>query len=149
MVTGGWLVNSIVDVNVTLLQRTMNQPYTIKTLSRDFDITPRALRFYEDKGILSPTRRGTTRLYSERDRIRLKLTLRGKRLGLKLEECRDIIDMYNSKHEDDSQQLLHLCEKIREQRANLVTKLSDIEETLRAMDDVEGKCLAKLTENLA
>ena len=140
---------SIVDVNVTLLQRTMNQPYTIKTLSRDFDITPRALRFYEDKGILSPTRRGTTRLYSERDRIRLKLTLRGKRLGMKLEECKEIIDMYDPKHADDSKQLLRICEKIREQRANLVTKLRDIEETLRAMDDVEGKCLAKLSENLA
>ena len=57
--------------------------------------------------------------------------------------------MYDPEHADDSQQLLRLCEKIREQRANLVTKLRDIEETLRAMDDVEGKCLAKLSENLA
>ena len=140
---------SIVDVNVILLQIIMNQPYTIKTLSSDFDITPRALRFYEDKGILNPSRRGTTRLYSERDRVRLKLTLRGKRLGMKLEECKEIIDMYDPEHADDSQQLLRLCEKIREQRANLVTKLRDIEETLRAMDKVEGKCLAKLSENLA
>ncbi len=127
----------------------MNQPYTIKTLSRDFEITPRALRFYEDKGILNPTRRGTTRLYSERDRTRLKLTLRGKRLGLKLEECREIIDMYDPTQPNDSLQLLRLCEKIREHRASLLTKIKDIEETLQAMDDVEGKCLSKLIKNLA
>ncbi len=140
---------SIVYVNVNFLQILMNQSYSIKTLSRDFEITPRALRFYEDKGILNPTRRGTTRLYSERDRTRLKLTLRGKRLGLKLEECREIIDMYDPKQPNDSLQLLRLCEKIREHRASLLTKIKDIEETLQAMDDVEGKCLSKLIKNLA
>lgn len=127
----------------------MNQPHTIKSLSREFDITPRALRFYEDKGILDPARRGTTRLYSERDRTRLKLTLRGKRLGLTLEECREIIDMYDPRQPDDSRQLLRLCQKIREHRTNLVSKIKDIEETLQAMDEVEGKCLAKLADNLA
>jgi DNA-binding transcriptional MerR regulator len=127
----------------------MNQNYTIKTLARDFDITPRALRFYEDKGILSPSRRGTTRLYSERDRTRLKLTLRGKRLGLKLEECREIIDMYDPNQPDDSLQLLKLCEKIREHRASLVNRIKDIEETMRAMNEVEGKCLEKLINNVA
>ncbi len=127
----------------------MNQAYTIKNLARDFDITPRALRFYEDKGILKPSRRGTTRLYSERDRTRLKLTLRGKRLGLKLEECKEIIDMYDPTQPDDSLQLLKLCEKIREHRASLVNKIKDIEETMRAMDEVEGKCLKKLIKNVA
>lgn len=127
----------------------MDQSYTIKTLSRDFEITPRALRFYEDKGILKPARRGTTRLYSERDRTRLKLTLRGKRLGLTLEECREIIDMYDPRQANDSRQLLRLCQKIREHRASLVTKIKDIEETLQAMDEVEGSCLAKLEKNLA
>ncbi len=127
----------------------MTQPYTIKTLSRDFEITPRALRFYEDKGILNPARRGTTRLYSERDRTRLKLTLRGKRLGLKLEECREIIDMHDPTQLDDSLQLLRLCDKIREHRAGLLSKIRDIEETLLAMDEVEGKCLLKLLKNAA
>ncbi len=140
---------SIVYVNVNFLQISMSQTYSINTLSRDFEITPRALRFYEDKGILSPERRGTTRIYSERDRTRLKLTLRGKRLGLKLEECREIIDMYNPSQSDDSLQLLRLCEKIREHRASLLTKIRDIEETMRAMDDVEGKCLSKLLKNAA
>ena len=122
----------------------MSQSYTINTLSRDFNITPRALRFYEDKGILQPARRGTTRLYSERDRTRLKLTLRGKRLGLKLEECREIIDMYDPGQADDSLQLLRLCEKIREHRATLIGKIKDIEETLEAMDKVETNCLSTL-----
>lgn len=131
------------------MQAMMEQSYTIKTLSRDFDITPRALRFYEDKGILSPGRRGTTRLYSERDRTRLKLTLRGKRLGLTLEECREIIDMYDPRQPDDSLQLLKLCQKIREHRCTLLSKIKDIEETLQAMDDVEFKCLDKLATNLA
>lgn len=140
---------SIVYVNVNFMQYPMNQDYTIKNLSRDFEITPRALRFYEDKGILNPSRRGTTRLYSERDRTRLKLTLRGKRLGLKLEECREIIDMYDPRQPDDSLQLLKLCEKIREHRASLVNKIKDIEETMRAMDEVEGKCLQKLIKNVA
>ena len=127
----------------------MEADYTIKTLSRDFDITPRALRFYEDKGILSPARRGTTRLYSDRDRTRLKLTLRGKRLGLTLEECREIIDMYDPRQADDSAQLVKLCQKIREHRFSLVSKIKDIEETLQAMDDVEKDCLEKLAANLA
>ena len=131
------------------MQAQMEQSYTIKTLSRDFDITPRALRFYEDKGILNPGRRGTTRLYSERDRTRLKLTLRGKRLGLTLEECREIIDMYDPRQPDDSLQLLKLCQKIREHRRTLVAKIKDIEETLQAMDDVEKDCLEKLAANLA
>jgi len=118
-------------------------------MSRDFDVTPRALRFYEDKGILSPQRRGTTRLYTERDRTRLKLTLRGKRVGLKLEECREIIDMYNPSQPDDSLQLLRLCQKIREQRKTLLGKIKDIQETLNAMDEVEEKCLGKLIKNIA
>ena len=138
---------SIVYVNVNFLQTPMNQAYSINTLSRDFNVTPRTLRFYEDKGILSPTRRGTTRLYSEKDRTRLKLTLRGKRLGLKLEECREIIDMYDPARPDDSRQLLKLCEKIREHRVDLINKIKDIEETMRLMDEVEGQCLEQLMKN--
>jgi DNA-binding transcriptional MerR regulator len=127
----------------------MNETFSIKTMSRDFDVTPRALRFYEDKGILSPQRRGTTRIYTERDRTRLKLTLRGKRVGLKLEECREIIDMYDPTQSDDSLQLLRLCEKIREHRATLLDKIKDIQETLKAMDEVEENCLNKLITNVA
>lgn len=125
----------------------MTQTYSIATLSSEFEITPRTLRFYEDKGILSPRRRGTTRLYSERDKTRLKLTLRGKRLGLSLEECREIIDMYDPRRPGDSRQLLRLCQKIREHRALLIEKIKDIEETLNTMDEVEQRCLGQLLEN--
>ena len=127
----------------------MSRNFTIAELSKEFEITPRTLRFYEDKGILNPARKGTTRHYSERDRIRLKLALRGKRLGLSLEECREIIDMYNPEQPNDTPQLLYLCEKIRIQRAQLIEKMKDIEETLKAMDEVEQKCLSKLLENEA
>jgi DNA-binding transcriptional MerR regulator len=118
--------------------------YSIQQLSREFEITPRALRFYEDKGLLAPARRGTTRLYSDRDRTRLRLALRGKRLGFTLEECREIIDLYDPSRAGSGRQLLKLCDKIREHRGLLVQRLRDIEATLVAMDQVEQKCLAEL-----
>jgi len=118
--------------------------YSINALSREFGVTPRTLRFYEDKGILSPARRGTTRLFSERDRTRLKLALRGKRLGFSLEECSEIIDMYNPAEPHAPRQLLTLCSKIREHRNLLLDKMRDIEATLEAMDEVEGQCLDRL-----
>jgi len=118
--------------------------YSIQQLSREFGVTPRALRFYEDKGLLAPGRRGSTRLYSDRDRTRLRLALRGKRLGFSLQECREIIDLYDPSQPGGSRQLLRLCEKIREHRALLLAKLRDIEATLVAMGEVEAKCLAEL-----
>lgn len=72
------------------------QHWTISDLSREFEITPRTIRFYEDQGIVSPDRVGRQRIYSARDRTRLKLALRGKRLGLKLAQIRELIDMYES-----------------------------------------------------
>ena len=77
----------------------MNTQYTITELAREFDVTPRAIRFYEDQGLLSPSREGSSglrRVYSGRDRTRLKLTLRGKRLGFTLSEIRDLLDVYES-----------------------------------------------------
>jgi DNA-binding transcriptional MerR regulator len=127
----------------------MSQTYSIAALSAEFAITPRTLRFYEGRGIVAPARRGTTRLYSDRDRTRLKLTLRGKRLGLSLEECINIINMHDPAQPNDSLQLLHLCDKIREHRMQLIEKMRDIEETLKAMDEVEHKCLTQLLENAA
>ena len=123
-----------------------DQAYSIQQLSREFAVTPRALRFYEDKGLLTPARRGTTRLYSDRDRIRLRLALRGKRLGFSLEECREIIDMYDPRQPGGARQLLRLCDKIREHRAELLQKLRDIEATMVMMDEVEAKCLTELMQ---
>jgi DNA-binding transcriptional MerR regulator len=123
-----------------------DQAYSIQQLSREFEVTPRALRFYEDKGLLTPARRGTTRLYSDRDRIRLRLALRGRRLGFSLEECREIIDMYDPRQPSGARQLLRLCDKIREHRSELLQKLRDIEATLVMMGEVEAKCLAELMQ---
>ncbi len=122
----------------------MKQTYSITELSREFDATPRTLRFYEDQGLLNPARRGTTRVYTDRDRTRLKLALRGRRLGLTVEECKEIIDMYDPSRPRNARQLLRLCEKIREHRATLLEKFRDIEATLNAMDEVERRCLEEL-----
>lgn len=122
----------------------MDHQYSIREVSREFGVTARALRFYEDKGLLTPVRRGTRRLYSDRDRTRLKLALRGRRLGFSLEECREIIDMYDPAAAGGARQLLRLCDKIREHRATLLGKLRDIEATLATMNDVEARCLAEL-----
>ena len=124
----------------------MDSRYSIQQLAREFAVTPRALRFYEDKGLITPARRGQTRLYSDRDRTRLRLALRGKRLGFSLEECREIIDMYNPKQSGGPRQLLRLCDKIREHRADLLQKLRDVEATLGMMGEVEAKCLAALLQ---
>ena len=124
----------------------MDSRYSIQQLAREFAVTPRALRFYEDKGLIAPARRGQTRLYSDRDRTRLRLALRGKRLGFTLEECREVIDMYNPKQPGGSRQLLRLCDKIREHRAALLQKLRDIEGTLEMMGEVEAKCLTELLQ---
>ena len=120
----------------------MSATYSIRQLAREFEVTARALRFYEDKGLLTPQRQGATRRYSERDRVRLRLTLRGKRLGFTLDECLEIIDLYNPTQPNNLPQLAKLFDRIRAHRTALLEKLADIEATLRAMDEVEGKCLA-------
>ena len=124
----------------------MTKTYSIAELSQEFNSTPRTLRYYEDQGLLNPERRGTTRIYAERDRTRLKLVLRGRRLGLSVEECREIIDMYDPDKQNEDLQLIQLCAKICEHRNSLLEKIRDIEATLAAMDEVETKCLERLIE---
>ena len=118
--------------------------YSIQHLSKLYDVTPRTIRFYEDKGIITPKRQGVTRIFSERDKVRLELTLRGRRLGFSLDEIREIIDMYDPEQPDDPQQLLYLCTKIREHRKLLINKINDIYNTLNTMDEVERKALENL-----
>ncbi len=120
--------------------------YSIQHLSKLYEITPRTIRFYEDKGIINPERQGVTRIFSERDKVRLELTLRGRRLGFSLDEIVEIIDMYDPDQPDDPQQLLHLCTKIREHRSLLINKINDIHDTLKIMDEVEQKAIESLQE---
>ena len=118
--------------------------YSITDLAKEFNITPRALRFYEDKGLIKPKRQGVTRVFSDRDRVRLALTLRGKRLGFSLEEVKEIIEMYDPSQPDDPRQLLHLLKKIHEHRKEIINKMNDITDTLKLMHEVESRALALL-----
>lgn len=121
--------------------------FTITDLAREFDITPRAIRFYEDQGILAPTRAGTSglkRVYSPRDRTRLKLTLRGKRLGLTLTQIRELIDMYESPKDAVAQARKFLA-ILEQHRATLEQQREDIEVTLAEIGQHEAECRRILT----
>lgn len=116
--------------------------YTITELAREFDITARAIRFYEDQGLLSPSREGTggrNRVYTPRDRTRLKLTLRGKRLGLPLSEIRDLVDMYETP-KDTAVQMNHFLGVLARHRENLEQQREDIEMTLAEITAHEQEC---------
>ena len=120
-----------------------SRTYTIRDLSSEFDITTRTLRFYEEKGLLTPQREGQNRIFNAADRTRLKLILRGKRLGLTLEESRDIIEMYDPQT-DNTKQLNALLEKIRDKQALLRQQQHDLEVMLLDLKDFEDRCLAAL-----
>ena len=113
--------------------------FTITELSREFDITPRAIRYYEDQGLISPLRAGHARVYSKRDRTRLKLTLRGKRLGLSLAEIRDLIDLYDTAH-DQSTQLSHFLVSLSKRKDTLQQQREDIEAVLSEIIALERQC---------
>ena len=128
--------------------------YTITELARDFDITARAIRFYEDQGILSPSREGAggrNRVYTPRDRTRLKLTLRGKRIGLSLSEIKSLVDMYESPKDTESQ-MLRFLGVLAQHRENLEQQREDIEMSLSEIAAHEEECkrlLAALAEKQA
>ena len=113
--------------------------HTITELATEFDITPRAIRFYEDVGLLSPGRAGRNRVYTQRDRTRLKLTLRGKRLGLSLLEIKQLVDMYDSPS-DTTQQLTAFLAVLGEHRRLLEQQREDIEITLAEIAQHETRC---------
>ncbi|SDK53650.1 MerR family transcriptional regulator [Microbulbifer yueqingensis] len=119
--------------------------YSISDLAREFGITTRAIRFYEDKGLLSPARRGQTRIYSPEDRVRLMLILRGKRLGFSLDESREIIDMYDPEH-GNVEQLQRLLQHIEQKRAQLQQQLRDIQSLMGELDEAEARTRASLAQ---
>ena len=113
--------------------------WTITQLAEEHDVTLRTLRHYEDVGLLHPERRGTTRVFHQRDRIRLRLILRGKRLGFTLPEIRTIVDMYDDQP-GEAGQLRYLLEQIEVRRSELDQRRRDIEDTLGELDEVERRC---------
>ncbi|MCL4773216.1 MAG: MerR family DNA-binding transcriptional regulator [Burkholderiaceae bacterium] len=120
--------------------------FSIGELAREFDVTPRTIRFYEDQRLLAPKRAGTggrQRVYSQRDRTRLKLTLRGKRLGLSLSEIRDLICMYESPS-DTAAQLERFLAVLARHRATLERQLHDLQETLAEIEAHEVRARSLL-----
>jgi DNA-binding transcriptional MerR regulator len=117
--------------------------FSISDLAREFDITPRAIRFYEDQGLLAPKRDGQRRIYTPRDRTRLKLTLRGKRLGLTLSEIRELIDMYEPGR-DERPQLERFLAVLEEHKASLLQQRDDIEAQLSELQTFEKKVRKQL-----
>jgi DNA-binding transcriptional MerR regulator len=103
--------------------------YTIGELAQEFDVTPRTIRFYEDQGLLAPRRDGTRRIYSKRDQVRLKLVLRGKRLGFSLAEVRDMLELYDSAP-DERAQLEKFVASLSARRAQLERQREEIDEVL-------------------
>ena len=120
--------------------------YSIGDLAREFDVTPRAIRFYEDHGLLAPKRDGQRRIYSPRDRTRLKLTLRGKRLGLTLSEIRELIDMYEPGR-DERPQLARFVAVLESHKASLLQQRGDIEAQLSELQAFEKKIKKQLRRN--
>jgi len=125
---------------------TSAQTFTITDLAREFEVTPRAIRFYEDQGLLSPVRAGPggrKRIYNGRERTRLKLTLRGKRLGLTLNEIREILDLYESPR-DTAPQLERFLTSLAAHRAALERQMEDLQAQLAEIDQHERQCRALL-----
>lgn len=121
------------------------QTYSISELAQELDVTTRTIRFYEEQGMLSPTRRGQERIYSPKDRVTLKLILRGKRLGFSLAECKTLIELYDP--QTGNQKQLHtMLALIAERRRHLEQQLLDIRQMQLELDTAEERCRAALAE---
>jgi DNA-binding transcriptional MerR regulator len=124
----------------------VNKTFSIRELASEFGITTRTIRFYEEKGYISPKREGTRRVYSAPDRTSLRLILRGKRLGLSLDETADLIKMYGSPR-NNRKQLERFVLRIGEKRAELERKRTDLELLLSDLQSVEDKCQLALAQH--
>jgi DNA-binding transcriptional MerR regulator len=123
----------------------MPDTYTISQLAAEFGVTTRTIRFYEDQGLISPKREGSTRIFSGRDRVRLKLALRGKRLGFSLAEIRELFELYDVSR-DERKQLEEFLTKLERRRARLEQQREDIAVMLNEIDFFAGQCRRLLKE---
>ncbi len=117
--------------------------YSISELARELDVTTRTIRFYEEQGMLAPSRRGQERIYTPKDRVTLKLIMRGKRIGFSLAECKALIELYDPQG-DNSNQLTNMLGKITERRMQLDQQLLDIQQMQLELDIAEERCRAAL-----
>ena len=133
---------------MTMIKKVSQANYSIGDLSKEFDITTRSIRFYEDQGLLAPMRKGQTRIYSQRDKVRLKLILRGKRLGFSLAETGRLFELYDA-DKSSAKQLSSMMALIAQKKSELKQQLDDINAVLIELDDLEDNCqniLTKLTQ---
>lgn len=119
--------------------------YSISDLADEFDITTRTIRHYEDEGLLSPTRQGQKRLYTNQDRIRLKLTLRGKRLGFSLSNIRELFELYDA-DKTTVKQLRQMLTAIQARQSRLKQQLDDIQAIMEELETAEAKCYQQLSK---
>jgi DNA-binding transcriptional MerR regulator len=117
----------------------MKETYSISELAREFGVTPRTIRYYEDRGLLSPARDGVNRVFSNRDRVRLKLALRGKRLGFSLAEIRELFELYDVSR-DERRQVEEFLRKLERRRALLEQRREDIEAMLNEVNFFAEQC---------
>lgn len=136
-------VNVIYDPETMCAATPIPVEFTISDLAEEFDVTTRTIRFYEEKGLLKPRRAGQRRIYSTSDRTRLRLILRGKRLGFSLDESAEIVLMYGSTG-NNAKQLEKLIARIREKRTDLLRQQRDLEVMLNDLEDAEKKCIKAL-----
>ena len=120
--------------------------FTVRQLADELGVTTRTLRFYEAEGLVRPRRDGTNRVYSQRDRARLRLILRGRRFGMSVSECREIVDMYDGAASSERRQLELLLSRLDEIAADLRARQADIRRTLSEVGDVAEQCRARLAE---
>src|SRR5713101_880108 len=125
------------------IEETERTEFSISDLAREFDVTPRTIRFYEDQGLISPRREGQRRVYTPRDKIRLKLTLRGKRLGLSLSEIKELIDMYEPGR-DERPQLERFLAVLESHKSSLLQQRADIEAQLTELQAFEKRVRKQL-----
>ena len=119
--------------------------FSISELAKEFDLTTRAIRFYESERLISPVRAGRQRIYSLRDHTRLKLIIRGKRLGFSLLEIREMFELYDSEP-GESAQLRLILNKITERKMSLIQQLEDIKITMHEMSEFENQCQHRLAQ---
>jgi DNA-binding transcriptional MerR regulator len=123
----------------------MSEIFSIGDLSREFEVTTRTIRHYEELGLLAPSRSGQNRIYSARDRVHLKLILRGRRLGFPLKEIGELLELYDAPNGEASQ-LKRFIGKMRERRQTLLEQRRDIDRVLEELDELEKRC-AQILDN--
>lgn len=123
-----------------------DKTWTVGQLADELGITTRTLRFYEAEGLITPERAGANRVYSQRDRARMRLILRGRRFGMTLAECREIVDMYDGAESSERRQLETLLRRLDEIAADLKARQADLRRTMREVDEVAAQCRDRLAQ---